>query len=93
MIMFSTKDGIVNTINSIDPEYEKEHNKDLYLLWYYGRDLIQGNSNYEYLKGTGQLYLLKSYNRIPDVRNLMSWFPGFKDLHFDTMKRVESNRK
>lgn len=93
MINFSTKNDIIRTINSIDPYYAKTYEKDLYLLWYYGRDLIPGNPNYEYLKGTGQLYLLKSFIRNPDMRNLIDWFPGFRDLYFDTIKRIESEFK
>ena len=88
MTLFSTKDDIIRTINAIDPYYAKTHEKDLYLLWYYGRDLIPGNSNYEYLKGTGQLYLLKSYIRSSNFRKLLIYFPGFRDLYRDALRTI-----
>ena len=88
MNLFSTKKDIIHTIDSIDPHHAKIHEKDLYLLWYYGKDLIPGNPNFEYLNGTGQLYLLKSYIRSPDFKKLLRNFPGFRDLYSDALRKV-----
>lgn len=55
--LFSTKYDIINIIYSIDPTYEKSHWYDLYLIWYYGREILPGHPNFEYTKGTHQLYL------------------------------------
>ncbi len=77
---FSTKENIADIIYSIDPEYEKTHNKELYFIWYYGREILPGHPNFEYTRGTGQ--------KNSEFRDLCNWFPGFRDLYMSTMKLI-----
>ena len=86
-ILFSTKLDIINIIYSIDPTYEKTHWYDLYLIWYYGREILPGHPNFEYTKGTHQLYLLPTYMKNPTFRRLYEQFPGFRDLYNDTLRK------
>ena len=88
MIMFSTKYDIRNIILSIDPEYYKSHWHDVYLIWYYGREILPGHPNFEYTKGTNQLYLIPTYIRNPQFKILCDLFPGFRDLYRDTLKLI-----
>ena len=85
---FSTKENIADIIYSIDPEYEKTHNKELYLIWYYGREILPGHPNFEYMRGTGQLYLIPTFMKNSEFRDLCKWFPGFRDLYMSTMKMI-----
>lgn len=84
---FSTKYDITNIIYSIDPDYEKTHNLEIYLIWYYGREILPGHVNFEYTKGTNQLYLIPTYYRNPEFRKLVTQFSGFMDLYNDTLRR------
>ena len=65
----------------------KSHWYDLYLIWYYDQEILPGHVNFEYTKGTNQLYLIPTYYRNPEFRELCDQFPGFRDLYNDTMKR------
>lgn len=85
---FSTKENIADIIYSIDPEYEKTHNKELYLIWYYGREILLGHPNFEYTRGTGQLYLIPTFMKNSEFRNLCTWFPGFRDLYMSIMQLI-----
>lgn len=85
---FSTKKNIADIIYSIDPEYEKTHNKELYLIWYYGREILPGHPNFEYTRGMGQFYLISAFMKNSEFRNLYTWFPGFRDLYMSTMKMI-----
>lgn len=84
---FSTKYDITNIIYSIDPDYEKTHNREIYLIWYYGREILPDHVNFEYTKGTNQLYLIPTYYRNPEFRKLCHQFPWFMDLYNDTLRR------
>lgn len=79
--MFSTINDIIDIVYSIDPVYEKSHWSDLYWIWYYGRELIPGHPNHEYLVGTGQLYLIPTFIKSHKFRELLSWCPGMRDLY------------
>lgn len=85
---FSTKENIADIIYSIDPEYEKTHNKELYLIWYYGREILPGHPNFEYTRGTGQLYLIPTFMKNSEFRDLCTLFPGFRDLYMSTMQLI-----
>lgn len=85
---FSTKENIADIIYSIDPEYEKTHNKELYLIWYYGREILPGHPNFEYTRGTEQIYLIPTFMKNSEFRDLCTWFPGFRDLYMLTMQLI-----
>lgn len=86
---FSTKSDIKNIVYSIDPVYEKTHNREIYLIWYYGREILPGHVNFEYTKGTNQMYLIPTYYRNNEFRELCDQFPGFRDLYMDTLRRYD----
>ena len=73
----------------IDPSKEKLQNPDLYYLWLYGKDLIPGSKDFTYYVNTHQEYLLRSLNDKPFFKDLMSKFPGLRDLYLDAMRRLE----
>lgn len=81
--------GHIHTIRLIDPSKEKLQNPDLYYLWLYGKDLIPGSKDFDYYVNTHQEYLLRSLNDKPFFKDLMSKFPGLRDLYLDVMRRIE----
>lgn len=87
-MLFSSKSDIIQSINTIDPAYEKLHNPDLYYLWLYGKDLIPGNPNFEYYISTHQLYLLKAFRKNREFTRLMRIYPGLHDLYNSTMDLI-----
>ena len=89
ILLFSSKWDIIRTIGMIDPSKEKLQNPDLYYLWLYGKDLIPGSKDFTYYVNTHQEYLLRSLNDKPFFKDLMSKFPGLRDLYLDAMRRLE----
>lgn len=89
ILLFSSKWDIIHTIRMIDPSKEKLQNPDLYYLWLYGKDLIPGSKDFNYYMNTHQEYLLRSLNDKPFFKDLMSKFPGLRDLYLDAMRRLE----
>ena len=89
ILLFSSKWDIIRTIGMIDPSKEKLQNPDLYYLWLYGKDLIPGSKDFNYYVNTHQEYLLRSLNDKPFFKDLMSKFPGLRDLYLDAMRRLE----
>ena len=89
ILLFSSKWDIIHTIRLIDPSKEKLQNPDLYYLWLYGKDLIPGSKDFTYYVNTHQEYLLRSLNDKPFFKDLMSKFPGLRDLYLDAMRRLE----
>ena len=89
ILLFSSKWDIIHTIRMIDPSKEKLQNPDLYYLWLYGKDLIPGSKDFNYYMNTHQEYLLSSLNDKPFFKDLMSKFPGLRDLYLDAMRRLE----
>lgn len=89
ILLFSSKWNIIHTIGMIDPSKEKLQNPDLYYLWLYGKDLIPGSKDFTYYVNTHQEYLLRSLNDKPFFKDLMSKFPGLRDLYLDAMRRLE----
>lgn len=89
ILLFSSKWDIIHTIRMIDHSKEKLQNPDLYYLWLYGKDLIPGSKDFTYYVNTHQEYLLRSLNDKPFFKDLMSKFPGLRDLYLDAMRRLE----
>ena len=89
ILLFSSKWDIIHTIQMIDLSKEKLQNPDLYYLWLYGKDLIPGSKDFTYYVNTHQEYLLRSLNDKPFFKDLMSKFPGLRDLYLDAMRRLE----
>lgn len=89
ILLFSSKWDIIHTIRMIDPSKEKLQNPDLYYLWLYGKDLIPGSKDFTYYVNTHQEYLLRSLNNKAFFKDLMSKFPGLRDLYLDAMRRLE----
>ena len=89
ILLFSSKWDIIRSIRMIDPSKEKLQNPDLYYLWLYGKDLIPGSKDFTYYVNTHQEYLLRSLNDKPFFKDLMSKFPGLRDLYLDAMRRLE----
>lgn len=89
ILLFSSKWDIIHTIRLIDPSKEKLQNPDLYYLWLYGKDLIPGSKDFDYYVNTHQEYLFRSLNDKPFFKDLMSKFPGLRDLYLDVMRRIE----
>ena len=95
MELFSTKDSIKKIIYSVDPYDAKMHDKLLYRIWFYGRDILPGHPNFEYLRGTKQLYLVKTFIRNTEFQEMVTSFPGFCDLYKEALsvaKAEEENR-
>ena len=88
-MLFSTKDGIISIIQSINPSKVKMTDPDMYHLWLYGKDLIPGSKDFTYYVNTHQEYLLRSLNDKSFFNDLMSKFPGLRDLYLDAMRRLE----
>ena len=40
-------------------------------------------------QGTNQMYLIPTYYRNPDFRELCQQFPVFRDLYMDTLRRYD----
>ena len=89
ILLFSSKWDIIRSIRMIDPSKEKLQNPDLYYLWLYGKDLIPGSKDFTYYVNTHQEYLLRSLNDKSFFKDLMSKFPGLRDLYLDAMRRLE----
>lgn len=89
ILLFSSKWDIIHTIRLIDPSKENLQNPYLYYLWLYGKDLIPGSKDFDYYVNTHQEYLLRSLNDKPFFKDLMSKFPGLRDLYLDVMRRIE----
>ena len=89
ILLFSSKWDIIRSIRMIDPSKEKLQNPDLYYLGLYGKDLIPGSKDFTYYVNTHQEYLLRYLNDNSFFKDLMSKFPGLRDLYLDAMRRLE----
>lgn len=87
-MLFSTKDGIISIIQSINPSKVKMTDPDMYHLWLYGKDLIPGSKDFNYYVGTNQTYLLKALSHNQGFQRLMSLYPGLKDLYNYAMRLI-----
>lgn len=62
---------------------------------FYGRDILPGHPNFEYLRGTKQLYLVKTFIRNTEFQEMVTTFPGFCDLYKEALSvaKVEEENK
>lgn len=78
---------ILSYTNLIDLIYHinipKEHRDytDAYILWSYGRYLLPGSRDRDYMIGTNQEYIIRSWKRKKWVSDLMMQNPGLRDLY------------
>lgn len=90
--------SILSYIDLIDLIYHinipKEHRDytDAYILWSYGRYLLPGSCDREYMIGTHQEYIIRSWKHKTSFQKLMNTYPGLRELYeisekdFDRMK-------
>lgn len=86
------KSDISNIIRLVDPIHIFiRKDSGLYKLWYYGREILPGHPNHDYMIGTGQAYLFPSYMRNSEFAKLYEQFQGFRELYHDAL--IESDRE
>lgn len=86
------KSDIKNIIQFVDPIHTLlKRDSGLYKLWYYGREILPGHPNHDYMIGTSQAYLFPSYMRNPEFAKLCNQFQGFMELYQDAL--IERDRE
>lgn len=93
MELFSTKESIRKIIYSVDSYDAKLHDKLLYRIWFHGRDILPGHPNFEYLRETEQLYLVKTFIRNTEFQEMVATFPGFCDLYKEVLSVAKDEEK
>lgn len=82
----NSKVDISNIIQFVDPIHTLlRRDSGLYKLWYYGREILPGHPNHDYMIGTSQAYLFPSYMRDPEFAKLCCQFQGFRELYHDAL--------
>lgn len=71
---------VFDLIYTIDIPKERLLNSDAYSMWFFARYLNASGSDYKYLDGTGQLYLIEAFPNNKIFQYLVKQYPGFKKL-------------
>ena len=72
---------LIDLIYHINIPKEHRDYTDAYILWSYGRYLLPGSRDRDYMIGTHQEYIIRSWKHKTSFQKLMNTYPGLRELY------------
>lgn len=81
---------VVLFLHEVDIQKEHRNNSEAYKVWDTARYLIPNSSDQNYMLGTHQEYIIRSWEKKPWFRDLMLWHPGLRDLYYNFIRSLDN---
>lgn len=85
-----TPNEVVLFLHEVDIQKEHRNNSEAYKVWDTARYLIPNSSDQNYMLGTHQEYIIRSWEKKPLFRDLMLWHPGLRDLYYNFIRSLDN---
>lgn len=72
---------LIELMYHIDIPKEHRNNSEAYKIWNAARYLIPNSPDRNYMIGTHQEYIIRSWKHKPSFQKLMNTYPGLRELY------------